>query len=222
MFNAIFLDFYGTLFYEDDEIIAKIIQEISLKSPDSPTNSEIAVYWWNSFRNLFENSCGKSFSTQRKLEQVSIEDTIAHFRCEKTQDSLSEMLFAYWQKPPIFDDTMTFLNQVSVPVCIVSNIDRIDIECAIKYYNIDIKNIVTSEDARSYKPRPEIFRKALEEMQIVPEQVLHVGDSLTSDVAGAQNIGIKACWLNRKRRHNKSEIKPDYECTSLLEILNLK
>lgn len=43
MFNAIFLDFYGTLVYEDDEIVTRITQEISLKSPDSPTNSEIAV-----------------------------------------------------------------------------------------------------------------------------------------------------------------------------------
>jgi 2-haloacid dehalogenase/putative hydrolase of the HAD superfamily len=221
VFRALFLDFYGTLVHEDDEVIIKISQEISSKSPFRPTKNEIARYWWDSFRSLFENSCGRSFNTQRHLEQISIEDTITHFKCDKIQENLSEMLFAYWQAPAIFDNTKIFLSRLRIPMCIVSNIDRSDIECAIRHHNLEIENIVTSEDVRSYKPISEIFIESLIKMKVIPEQVFLIGDSLTSDITGAKNMGIKTCWLNRKRRHNKSEVKPDYECTSLLEVLDL-
>jgi FMN phosphatase YigB (HAD superfamily) len=32
------------------------------------------------------------------------------------------------------------------------------------------------------------------------EEVVHVGDSLTADVAGAQAAGIAAVWVNRRKR----------------------
>ena len=38
-----------------------------------------------------------------------------------------------------------------------------------------------------------------------------VGDSISSDIAGGKDAGIKTVWLNRFGAENKSKIVPDYE-----------
>ena len=65
------------------------------------------------------------------------------------------------------------------------------------------------------KPDPRIFRIALDEAGCAPHEMVHVGDSLQTDVAGAQNAGIRAVWLNREGQHRPAGIEPDWELTSL-------
>jgi beta-phosphoglucomutase-like phosphatase (HAD superfamily) len=62
----------------------------------------------------------------------------------------------------LFDDAMGFLSCVQIPVCIVSDIDRADLEAAIDHHRLTFARVVTGEDVRSYKPRPEPFERALE------------------------------------------------------------
>ena len=42
-----------------------------------------------------------------------------------------------------------------------------------------------------------MFELALRGTGLGPEEVVHVGDSVNSDVRGAGALGIKALWLNR-------------------------
>ena len=65
---------------------------------------------------------------------------------------------------------------------------------------LSFDSVVTSEDCRSYKPRKEIFEKALDLMGVDAEEVVHIGDSFSSDVLGAYNAGIDGIWINRKGR----------------------
>ncbi len=50
------------------------------------------------------------------------------------------------------------------------------------------------------------------------EEVLIVGDSLTSDMQGGKNAGILTCWYNPKKLENNSNINVDFEITNLWEI----
>jgi len=47
------------------------------------------------------------------------------------------------------------------------------------------------------KPAPEIFHAALEVAGVAPEQALHVGDSVASDVDGARAAGVRAVLIAR-------------------------
>jgi 2-haloacid dehalogenase len=58
------------------------------------------------------------------------------------------------------------------------------------------RSIVISEEAGIAKPDPRIFRPALETLGVEAADVLYVGDSVTSDMAGARNAGMDFCWLN--------------------------
>ena len=68
MIKAFFVDFYGTVVYEDGEIIKKITQ-IIYDTGNVEDKSEIGAFWWNDFQNLFTNAYGDNFETQRALEK---------------------------------------------------------------------------------------------------------------------------------------------------------
>ncbi len=69
--------------------------------------------------------------------------------------------FCYWQRPALFSDTRRFLDGLGVPTCVVSNIDRVDLVAEMEWHALEFDHVVTSEDVRSYKPRPDIFERAL-------------------------------------------------------------
>lgn len=80
--------------------------------------------------------------------------------------------------------------------------------------------IVVSGELGIGKPEPGIFVKALELMRVAPNEALYVGDSLSSDIAGAKNAGIYAIWLNRKKVNRPpNEVTPDAEISTLRELL---
>lgn len=78
--------------------------------------------------------------------------------------------------------------------------------------------VVFSQDVQVEKPDPRIFEITAQQADCELSQMLHVGDSLVNDVAGAQNVGATSVWLNREGVTNDTEIQPDYEVNSLTEI----
>lgn len=59
--------------------------------------------------------------------------------------------------------------------------------------------IVISDEVGIRKPRPEIFRAALERLGLEPHEVVHVGDDLSADVRGAGELGLRTVWITRRR-----------------------
>ena len=48
-----------------------------------------------------------------------------------------------------------------------------------------------------------------------------IGDSLTSDIKGGKNAGIKTCMFNPRKKNITGDIIPDYEIEDLSEIITL-
>lgn len=216
--KAIFLDFYGTVVHEDDEIIPVICQQIKNTSLEECSIEEIGRYWWNLFSKMFQNSYGESFDNQRNLGEQSLNMTIQHFNSSCITDDIIQEQFKHWQEPGIFDDSKVFIESCNLPIYIISNIDTSDVMAAIEYHQIKVSGVITSEDVRSYKPRSEIFMEALRRYDLKNTEVLHVGDSLISDIEGAQMMGIRTAWINRKNKIRKDDIKPDYIIKDLTEL----
>lgn len=58
--------------------------------------------------------------------------------------------------------------------------------------------VVISDAVGIRKPRAEIFEAVLDELEVAAEETLHVGDSLSADVAGAAALGIRTAWITRR------------------------
>jgi HAD superfamily hydrolase (TIGR01509 family) len=68
------------------------------------------------------------------------------------------------------------------------------------------------------KPDVGLFVHALARSGVPAQDAVHVGDSLSCDVAGAQAAGFHAVWLNRDGLPNVTGVRPDAEIASLDEL----
>lgn len=83
-------------------------------------------------------------------------------------------------------------------------------------------SVVISEEVGVAKPDPEIFDIAFARMGFPKrEDVLIVGDSLTSDIRGGNNYGIDTCWFNPGGRQRDAGVEIRYEIGALGELLTL-
>ena len=80
---------------------------------------------------------------------------------------------------------------------------------------------VFAHDCGFPKPDPRIFEFALAKFGGEPHDVAHVGDSLESDVRGANNCGMLSVWLNRNGANNETGIVPRREIRDLAELPGL-
>lgn len=85
-----------------------------------------------------------------------------------------------------------------------------------------INHIFISEDIGADKPSWLFFDRCFAKLNNVkPQETIIVGDSLSADILGGKNYGLKTCWLNLKNKKISDIIVPDYTITSLLQIENI-
>lgn len=58
----------------------------------------------------------------------------------------------------------------------------------------------------------------IEAAGVEPSSIVHVGDSVEHDVAGAQAAGLRAIWLNRRGLPRPAGPVPDGEISSLADL----
>ena len=82
--------------------------------------------------------------------------------------------------------------------------------------------VFLSEELGAEKPGKEFFDRVFSVIgEDKKDKALIVGDSLSSDISGGINAGIKTCWYNPDGVKNNGEIKPDYEISDLHEIYKI-
>jgi putative hydrolase of the HAD superfamily len=79
-------------------------------------------------------------------------------------------------------------------------------------------HIVISGSFGRGKPAPEIFEHCMKLLGIRASEGIMVGDKLTTDIKGANTVGMASVWINRRGVPHDQEIKPAYEIRNLMEI----
>ena len=82
--------------------------------------------------------------------------------------------------------------------------------------------IFLSEELGAEKPSPAFFERVFAALpDIRKEDMLIVGDSLTSDMKGGIAAGISTCWYNPQSLPRPADMAVDHEITDLHEVLSL-
>lgn len=85
--------------------------------------------------------------------------------------------------------------------------------------NVYFKAIFVSEETGYQKPMPEYFDYVFRHISdLVLEETLIIGDSLTSDITGGALAGIDTCWFNPHNKPNPLDLKPTHEIESLKQL----
>ncbi len=78
------------------------------------------------------------------------------------------------------------------------------------------KVIVVSEEVGHAKPQKAFFDIVFSEMgNPLKNDVLIIGDNLSSDIKGGIEYGIDTCWFNHENIDNQTTFKPHYEVSSM-------
>jgi len=81
------------------------------------------------------------------------------------------------------------------------------------------EDIFISELLGADKPSPEFFARSFARIpDFDPARAMIVGDSLTSDIRGGKNAGIRTCWVNPTGKAAPDDLRPDHEIASLTEL----
>ena len=77
------------------------------------------------------------------------------------------------------------------------------------------------------KPAKDYFDHCLakinqtQSIPLTPQEVLMIGDSLSSDIAGAKNAGMKTCFYDKHKTGDTKGLCPDFTVQTLSEIPDL-
>ena len=76
-----------------------------------------------------------------------------------------------------------------------------------------------SQELGHNKPSKAYFDAAIARIPgFDPDKCLMVGDSLTSDILGGKNAGIRTVWINPDHAPGRPDIVPDYEIEALHQL----
>lgn len=229
-FKAIAFDWAHTLMdlgAEDDRRpLEKVFEHLQAK--------QIALPDFEAFlaksRELFRPMIELSRTTHREAHYEDVLQYLLSYFKISGPVSLQELLQVYYEEVylerEVFPEVVAVLEQLSqwgVGMSIVSNttnpvfMKELELERSglKKYFDFSIY----SSGVPFRKPHPSIFQLAASRFQLQPSEVLFVGDSLSADVLGAQQAGMKAAWVNRKQE--QTDISPDYELASLEDLLQI-
>jgi putative hydrolase of the HAD superfamily len=71
------------------------------------------------------------------------------------------------------------------------------------------------------KPHPRMFEEACRRAQVDTMQLAHIGDEPDTDLAGAENAGVTAIWMNRKGLPRAPDTELHAEIHNMAELLDL-
>lgn len=217
--KAITIDLYGTLASDNYISLVDICKRINATSRVyEATAAKIGKSWFNLANEFYQICYGDKFLNHSDLETVIIKKLLEYYKSRLDADEIYEEIKAESLRPRLFDDARLFLTRLPLPCVVVSNGDRAVVESAIDYLGISVDDIVTSEDARAYKPNYRLFEYVADKLKMYPQQILHVGNSIAHDVNPAKDYGMKAVFLNRYGHTVKGEIKYDMMCENLHEL----
>lgn len=159
-------------------------------------------------------------SELRKQSLAAVLQSHNYNKLEATQ--LSEDIFEHfmhWRHQPVyFDhaiDTLKLLSE-QYPMAAITNGNACTRRLGLdKYFALH----VSAEELGIGKPEAKPFEHTLQHFNVPAQNCLHIGDNPQDDILGAQALGIRTLWFNKKQEAwPEDQQKADWETDCLSKI----
>ncbi|PQQ29477.1 flavin mononucleotide phosphatase [Photorhabdus luminescens] len=167
---------------------------------------DMTLWRWHCSRLMF---CHYGFSGEDA--DRGADDVMAHFTLWRNRIDIPESTHK----------TLAALAE-QMPLVAITNGNAEPAACGLApYFKFVLK---AGPDGRS-KPCSDMYRLAADRLDLPLGQILHVGDDLNADVAGALRSGMQACWINTKNKKllqtAESRLLPHIEIYNLASLTAL-
>jgi len=121
--------------------------------------------------------------------------------------------------------TRTLLNLVKkgIKLAVVSDAPALQVWTRLVQMNLHhiFDVVITFDDTGKRKPDPEPFLKALEKLNLKPNEVIMVGDWAERDIVGAKKVGIKTIFAKYGNTFGTINSGADWEIDDIEEIVKI-
>jgi len=107
-------------------------------------------------------------------------------------------------------------------LAILSNVDDDLFAVTAGRLGVTFHHVFTAQQVGAYKPDRRNFRYALDRLDVPPDRILHVAQSLFHDIAPAHELGLATVWINRRHGQPGSGATPPAEAQPDLELPDLQ
>jgi len=225
--NGVFFDEGGTLILGHSRAYDFLAEEVNKR------------YGLEGFKEAFDKELEEVFSERSKdsrkfysLREINVEVVQRVLTRLIKQITLEEVRFLidfFYAKlgsvlhpHPEATEVLTKLKEMKFILGVVSNHDTKllyrELEKAGLLKFLDV--VVSSEEAKAYKPSPKPFLLALRKARLATDQAMYVGDRHEIDIVGAKSAGMTTVLIGEKPNPNMNPA-PDYVVTNLREVYEL-
>ncbi|HTX17240.1 MAG TPA: TIGR02253 family HAD-type hydrolase [Bacteroidota bacterium] len=119
--------------------------------------------------------------------------------------------------------TLMELLKMGIRLAVVSDAPVREAWLRLSYLNFHhiFDHVVTFEDTGQRKPHEAPFRRALELLQVEPQEALMVGDWAERDVVGAAKVGMKTVFARYGDTFGTKESNADFEIDDIAELVDV-
>jgi 2-haloacid dehalogenase len=206
-------DCYGTLIDWEGGVGAFLYELARRHEQDPPPARELRERWealqferiqagWRSYREILADSLA-AWSGERGYRYN-----------EHDGEGLARSMES-WQPFPDTVPALRAARDAGLRLWIISNTDRAIMDHSLRHLEVEFDGITVAEDCRSYKPSSAPFERALHELGLPHEQILHVAFGFKYDIGPAQELGLRTAWVNRRADEAPGPERPDYEWADL-------
>ena len=227
-FKALTFDCYGTLIDWESGILAELKPWVAAGGRELTDDQILEAFG--------EAESAREAATPSKIYPGILADTMRALAKRwniSVTDAQTTEFGGSVPRWPAFRDSAAALRYLKqhYKLIILSNVDRASFAESNKKLQVTFDKIVTAQDVGSYKPNPQNFRQLLAEVDklgIRKEQILHTAQSLFHDVVPAKSVGLKTCWINRRKgrpgggatKAPTGDATPDIEFPSMAALVD--
>jgi 2-haloacid dehalogenase len=206
-------DCYGTLIDWEGGAAAFLYELARRHESDPPPARELRDRWEAL---QFERLSG-DWRPYRRVLADSLAELAGEYgwRWNKTDGEELARSMESWQPFPDTIPALRAAREGGIGLWIISNCDRAIIEHSLRHMDVEFDGVTVAEDCRAYKPSTTPFEYALREIDLRPDQILHVAFGFKYDIPPAQALGLATAWVNRRRDAPPGDARADYEWSDL-------
>ena len=167
---------------------------------------------------------GSEFQTYSQSWTPCFAQAFQHFGVTGDPEAACDTAVREHARRPLYPETMDALAMIAGRrrTALLSNADDCFLKPNLELWGLEFEHVLSSEEARCYKPLPGLFIEMLQRIGARPEECLYVGDRQLEDVQGAGSVGMGTVWINRRGARMDSGLPaPDHQVSSLLELAEL-
>ena len=195
-FEVLSFDCYGTLIDWEGGILP-VLKNL-LENHNITQSDRQILELFAEFESQIQQNSNEHLKYRQVLRQV-VKKISERFNFEATEAELNSLpdSLKNWQP---FPDTVEALKTLKkrFRLAIISNTDDNLFADTAKHLQVEFDWIITAEQVKSYKPSPRNFEIAIQRMNISPNKLLHVAESIYHDIIPVKAMELSAVWVNRR------------------------